>query len=207
MIQVYLLICYIFFRLLDIKDDDSDLRSKPATRNSKGGRRSAPTPEMITRSKQEIIDLSEDTSESSTTIDDDYNQYEDLFTAVMTATDQENKPLHTEFQLLPSKKKYPKYYEVIEAPIDLKTIATKIQNNEYAALADMERDLLLMTKNACLFNEPGSVIYKNAKTLKKVFYNSSNHNYINFEIKLNYRLSQAKKLKLITVNMGKVVKE
>lgn len=32
----------------------------------------------------------------------------------------------------------------------------------------MERELLIMTKNACLFNEPGSKIYKDAKTLKKV---------------------------------------
>jgi hypothetical protein len=30
--------------------------------------------------------------------------YEDLFTAVMMATDQDNRPLHTVFQLLPSKK-------------------------------------------------------------------------------------------------------
>jgi len=30
--------------------------------------------------------------------------YEDLFTAVMMATDQDNRPLHTVFQLLPSRK-------------------------------------------------------------------------------------------------------
>jgi hypothetical protein len=30
--------------------------------------------------------------------------YEDLFSAVMMATDQDNRPLHTVFQLLPSKK-------------------------------------------------------------------------------------------------------
>lgn len=114
------------------------------------------------------IDHSEDTSESSINQDDELNQFEDLFTAVMTAVDSENRPLHTEFQLLPSKKKYPKYYEVIDNPIDLRMIAIKIQNNEYCTLNEMEKDLLLMTKNACLFNEPGSVIYKNAKALKKV---------------------------------------
>jgi hypothetical protein len=47
-------------------------------------------------------------------------------------------------------------------------IATKIQNNDYCSLSELEKDLLLMTKNACLFNEPGSQIYKNAKALKKV---------------------------------------
>lgn len=113
-------------------------------------------------------DHSEDTSESSTNQDEDNNPYEDLFMAVMSASDNDNRPLYTEFQLLPSKKKYPEYYEIIENPIDLKSIATKIQTNEYSSLLEMERDLLIMTKNACLFNEPGSQIYKNAKTLKKV---------------------------------------
>lgn len=32
----------------------------------------------------------------------------------------------------------------------------------------MEKDLLLLTKNACTFNEPGSQIYKDAKALKKI---------------------------------------
>jgi protein polybromo-1 len=32
----------------------------------------------------------------------------------------------------------------------------------------MERDLLLMCRNACHFNEPGSWIYKDAKLLKKI---------------------------------------
>lgn len=118
--------------------------------------------------KKHDLDHSEDTSESSTNADEDYNQYEDLFTAVMSATDSENKPIYLEFQLLPSKKKYPKYYEIIENPIDLRTVAQKIQNGEYMSLGDMEKDLLLLTKNACLFNEPGSSIYKNAKALKKV---------------------------------------
>ncbi|KAK9878876.1 hypothetical protein WA026_003705 [Henosepilachna vigintioctopunctata] len=47
-------------------------------------------------------------------------------------------------------------------------IAIKIQNNEYSTLNDLEKDLVLMTNNACLFNEPGSQIYKNAKALKKI---------------------------------------
>lgn len=113
------------------------------------------------------LDHSEDTSESSN-FDDDTNLYEEFFSTVMTATDSDNRPMHTSFQLLPSKRKYPEYYEVIELPIDLRTIASKIQNNEYSSLAELEKDLLLMTKNACLFNEPGSQIYKNAKALKKV---------------------------------------
>ncbi|XP_033210507.1 protein polybromo-1 isoform X3 [Belonocnema kinseyi] len=113
----------------------------------------------------------EDTSESSTNPDEESAQaYEDLFAAVMTATDpaDNNRPLHSMFQLKPSKKLYPEYYEVIDTPIDLKMIAKKIQDGAYGSLGDMERDLMLMCRNACQFNEPGSQIYKDAKLLKKI---------------------------------------
>lgn len=48
---------------------------------------------------------SEENSETSTNPEDELNFCEDLFTAVMTATDGDtNRPLHLVFQLLPSKK-------------------------------------------------------------------------------------------------------
>lgn len=118
----------------------------------------------------------------STTIDDDqtsenssesneYDPYEELFAAVMTAVDStdDDRSLHTMFQLLPSKKHYPEYYAVIDHPIDLKFIANKIQTNAYTSLNEIEKDLLQMVKNAQIFNEPGSQIYKDAKTLKRIF--------------------------------------
>lgn len=112
-----------------------------------------------------------ETSECSNKLDEEFDPYEELFASVMTATDptMNDRPLHTEFQLLPSKKVYPDYYDVIEHPIDLRLIATKIQTNAYSNLLEIEKDLLQMTKNACQFNEPGSQIYKDAKTLKKIF--------------------------------------
>lgn len=80
----------------------------------------------------------------------------------------DGRPLYPSFQFLPSKRRYPEYYNVIDSPIGLKTIAQKIQAGEYSTLTELERDLLRMVRNACLFNEPGSSIYKDAKTLKKV---------------------------------------
>ncbi|CAH2009995.1 unnamed protein product [Acanthoscelides obtectus] len=93
--------------------------------------------------------------------------FEELYTAVMSAKDEHHKPLHHPFKLLPSKKEYPEYYEVVEQPIDLKMILAKVHGNKYNHLVEMERDLLLMCKNTCLFNEPGSNIYKQAKALRK----------------------------------------
>lgn len=85
-----------------------------------------------------------ETSESSTATDKDrhedldkgdnpiFNQLEELFSAIMMAKDGDDRPIHTVFQLLPSRKKYPSYYEVIDNPIDLKMIATKIQARKSA---------------------------------------------------------------------------
>ncbi|KAK3930738.1 Protein polybromo-1 [Frankliniella fusca] len=114
--------------------------------------------------KEEI----DDNSESSNSPDDEIaNQLEELFSAVMAASD-DDRPLHPPFQLLPSKKHYPNYYDIISNPIDLRTIGNKIQKNKYSNLNDLEQDLLLLTKNACTYNEPGSQIYKDAKALRKL---------------------------------------
>lgn len=63
---------------------------------------------------------------------------------------------------------YPEYYDVIETPVDLKTVARRIQEGAYSSIGDIEKDLMLMCRNACQFNEPGSQIYKDAKLLKKI---------------------------------------
>lgn len=119
--------------------------------------------------RQECLEIEESSTESwATNTDDEINPYEDLFSSIMTASDQDSRPLHLVFQLLPSKKRYPEYYNVIESPIDLRGIARKIQDGKYLNLNEMETDLLQMTKNACIFNEPGSQIYKDAKALKRI---------------------------------------
>ncbi|KAI5645638.1 bromodomain-containing protein [Phthorimaea operculella] len=111
-------------------------------------------------------DVAEDIlSETSTNTEEDI--FEELFNAVMTAN-CDGRPLYPAFQFLPSKRRYPEYYSVTDQPIDLKTIAQKIQGGEYSTLTDLEKDMLLMVRNACHFNEPGSQIYKDAKMLKKV---------------------------------------
>lgn len=114
--------------------------------------------------------IDDDQTSENSSENNDYDPYEELFASVMTAVDPlDDRSLHTMFQLLPSKKHYPEYYAVIEHPIDLKFIANKIQTNAYTSLNEIEKDLLQMVKNAQIFNEPGSQIYKDAKTLKKIF--------------------------------------
>lgn len=124
-------------------------------------------PVRVRKARNSVAD-NDDASEGSK--EDDNDVFEELFASVMTATDPfDSRPLYTEFQLLPSKRHYPDYYDVIEHPIDLKLIATKIQTSAYSTLGEMEKDLLQMVKNACTFNETGSQIYRDAKALKKSF--------------------------------------
>lgn len=42
----------------------------------------------------------------------------------------------------------------------MKSIAQNIKHGRYRVLDEVERDLLLMVKNAKTFNEPKSLIYK-----------------------------------------------
>ena len=95
---------------------------------------------------------------------------EDLLGTVMTTGDSSdtNRMLNVVFQLLPSRKRYPEYYEVIQEPMDLKIVAEKIQRNQYKEIAEMEKDLQLIFSNARSFNEPGSQIYKDAGVLSRV---------------------------------------
>ncbi|CAH1403720.1 unnamed protein product [Nezara viridula] len=144
--------------------------SKAAEEESKGKTMLKSKKEKESKAQEsKKMDDSEDTSEGSIT-EEESNMCEDLFTAVMTGTSEDGRALHTVFQLLPSKKRYPKYYEVIDNPIDLRMIARKIQSSKYSNLGEMEKDLIQMTKNACTFNEPGSQIYKDAKALRKLIH-------------------------------------
>ncbi|CAF2674160.1 unnamed protein product [Rotaria sp. Silwood2] len=75
--------------------------------------------------------------------------------------------LSTVFLTLPSKIDYPDYYEIIQRPIDLK----RIESRQYSSINDLSNDLQLMLDNACLYNEPGSTIYRDALSLQLILIN------------------------------------
>ena len=91
---------------------------------------------------------SRNTFSSSHPENEEDNIFEQLFSGVINATSSDGRLLHTVFLLLPTRKLYPDYYQIIGNPIDLKQIAMKIQANEYSNLNKMENDLDLLTKNA-----------------------------------------------------------
>lgn len=119
------------------------------------------------------------------------SQYEELFSAVMTATSEDGRQLSTIFELLPSPQRYPDYFVVVTEPIDLKMIATKIQQNEYNNLNDLEKDFMLMIRNAKTYNAPGSQIYRDANSLRKVVLSKKNE----IEIRRNQPLKSSQRIR------------
>ncbi|XP_061642478.1 polybromo 1, like isoform X6 [Phyllopteryx taeniolatus] len=94
---------------------------------------------------------------------------EQLLAAVVLYTDPSGHVVSKLFEKLPSKMHYPDYYAVIKDPIDLRTIAQRIQMGYYKSVSAMGKDIDLMAKNAKTYNEPGSQVFKDANTIKKVF--------------------------------------
>ncbi|KAM3620779.1 uncharacterized protein V6R79_001807 [Siganus canaliculatus] len=94
---------------------------------------------------------------------------EQLLEAVVSHADPSGRLVSELFQKLPSKVHYPDYYAIIKEPIDLRTIAQRIQIGAYKSVGAMAKDIELMTKNAKTYNEPGSQVFKDANTIKKVF--------------------------------------
>ncbi|XP_054640092.1 protein polybromo-1-like isoform X1 [Dunckerocampus dactyliophorus] len=94
---------------------------------------------------------------------------EQLLDALVTYAEPSGRLVSELFQRLPSKAQYPDYYAIIKEPIDLKLIAQKIQMGHYRSVTAMAKDVELLVKNAKTYNEPGSQVFKDANTIKKVF--------------------------------------
>uniref|UniRef100_A0A6Q2YS67 Protein polybromo-1 n=1 Tax=Esox lucius TaxID=8010 RepID=A0A6Q2YS67_ESOLU len=94
---------------------------------------------------------------------------EQLLEAVVTFSEPSGRLVSDLFQKLPSKVQYPDYYAIIKDPIDLKIIAQKIQMSHYRSVSAMAKDIDLLAKNAKTYNEPGSQVFKDANTIKKIF--------------------------------------
>ena len=113
----------------------------------------SPSSDRQTRQKQKI---------------DEAQYYEDLFDIICSYQDENQRYLANIFYVLPSKNDYPDYYELIKKPIDLNIIAKSILANQYKSLRQLDSDLTLMFDNAKRYNDPKSIIYKDACKLRKV---------------------------------------
>lgn len=63
----------------------------------------------------------------------------------------------------------PQYKEIIEEPMDLGTMHTKLQQNEYESVGYFVYDMCLIVDNACLFNGNGHPVTKSAFLMEEYF--------------------------------------
>lgn len=92
-----------------------------------------------------------------------------ILEAVMKYTDAEGRMLSQPFMKLPTRKELPDYYEVIKKPIDINKILQRLQADKYMDFDDLERDFMLLCKNAQNYNEESSLIYEDSVVLQSVF--------------------------------------
>lgn len=70
------------------------------------------------------------------------------------------------FLELPSKRDYPDYYQLIKNPISMEQIVNKINQKRYQNLRQFRDDVILMVKNCRLYNEDGSILFKDANLIE-----------------------------------------
>ena len=80
--------------------------------------------------------------------------------SVMAYEDSDGIKLAQPFWKLPSKKKLPEYYKVIQSPMDIARIQDKVEQAEYTTLAAFEKDFTLVWENARKYNKEDSAIFQ-----------------------------------------------
>jgi bromodomain-containing factor 1 len=63
----------------------------------------------------------------------------------------------------------PTYWKIIKKPMDLGTVQSKLEANEYEKAKDFEEDVRQIFKNCYTFNKPGELVYKSGQDLEKLF--------------------------------------
>uniref|UniRef100_A0A671PED5 Protein polybromo-1 n=1 Tax=Sinocyclocheilus anshuiensis TaxID=1608454 RepID=A0A671PED5_9TELE len=93
----------------------------------------------------------------------------DLYEAVRNFTDNRGRRLSTVFLRLPSRSELPDYYAAIKRPIDMERIRSYMVQGRYQDVDSLAEDFILMFNNACTYNEPESLIYRDALLLHRAF--------------------------------------
>merc|ERR1712173_157892 len=95
-----------------------------------------------------------------------------LIEVVMQYQDSDGRILSEPFYKLPSKKELPDYYEIIRKPVDIAKIQQRIDDEKYEDMDALERDFMILCKNAQHYNEDGSLIFEDSIVLQSVFTNA-----------------------------------
>lgn len=92
----------------------------------------------------------------------------ELYDAVRNFTDRRGRRLSTIFLRLPSRAELPDYYATIKRPIDMERLRSHMAAGRYQDVEALAEDFAVMFNNACMYNEPESLIYRDALVLHRV---------------------------------------
>ncbi|KAI8613276.1 Bromodomain-containing protein [Chytriomyces sp. MP71] len=113
--------------------------------------------------------------------------------AVINYVDSKGRFVAELFMELVPRRDYPDYYKIISKPVAIQTMLDRIEQNVYGtSIPTFEADFSLLVTNAMTYNQIGSEVYKDARTLLGVFQAD-----LAKEIKLAETDSQAVKFKTI----------
>uniref|UniRef100_A0A4W5QVF5 Bromo domain-containing protein n=1 Tax=Hucho hucho TaxID=62062 RepID=A0A4W5QVF5_9TELE len=87
---------------------------------------------------------------------------------VSNFTDKHGRRLSTIFLRLLSRAELPNYYIAIKKPVDMEKVKSHMLTNKYQDVDALVEDLVLMFNNTCTYNEPESLIYRDALVLHRV---------------------------------------
>ncbi|KAF9270648.1 Bromodomain-containing protein [Marasmius fiardii PR-910] len=83
--------------------------------------------------------------------------------------DDDGRSIAYEFLELPSRKDWPIYYKEIKKPQCLNNIMKRIKHKEYANSSQFAEDVELVFANALHFNQEGTIIWEDARSLRDYF--------------------------------------
>ena len=63
----------------------------------------------------------------------------------------------------------PGYTDIVETPIDLRVVRSRLVSGEYNSIESFSNDVHLVFDNAMQYNPPGHVVHKSAKDMKLFF--------------------------------------
>ncbi|GAB6028975.1 putative global transcription activator SNF2L2 [Chamberlinius hualienensis] len=97
-----------------------------------------------------------------------YKSIRKMLDIVLRYKDSDGRVLSEPFLQLPSKRDLPDYYELIKKPIDLKKIQQNVKENRYKSMDELEKDFMLLCKNAQTYNVEDSAIHEDSIVLQSV---------------------------------------
>lgn len=149
---------------LDLDDDRALKRPKVATMSTRGkrGRPGRPRTKVSANRTTPTVDLLSPEERLSL-----QNNMELIYGALLDYKENDRK-LSDLFLVKPSKRLYPDYYVLIKHPLAMDVVKKRITSKTYSNIRDFLEDVHLIFTNARIYNQEGSIVYKDAQTLEQL---------------------------------------